>query len=91
MTMNIYRLNPIDPGHASWSLSNEKDVVWACAPSPESARALVAAKTRVEPPHEDQHQSPWENQNVTSCDLDPSMSLLHPGAVVRQDGSAVDT
>ena len=89
--MNIYRLNPIDPGHANWRHSTENDVVWACAPNAAWARALVAGKTRVRSHGKDLLESPWEDQNLTSCILDPTMSLLHAGDVVRQDGSAIHT
>jgi len=87
--MNIYRLNPIDSGHACWLFSNEKDMVWACAPDPGSARSLVAAKTRISDHGEEPSPSPWEDEAVTSCILDPTMSLMRAGAVVRQDGSVV--
>jgi hypothetical protein len=43
--MNVYRLDPIKPGHSSWRLSDEKDTVWACAPTAKQARDLVAAKS----------------------------------------------
>ena len=89
--MNIYRLDPIDASNASWLFSNEKDVVWACAPDPSSARALVAAKTRLADHAEEPIPSPWENEALTSCILDPTMSLMHADDVVRQDGSVVGT
>ena len=87
--MNIYRLDPIDPAHASWRHSTENEVVWACAPNPASARALVASKTRTKSHDHDLPESPWEDQKLTSCTLDSTMSLLDAGAVVRQDGSSV--
>ena len=43
--MNVYRLDPIEPGHPSWRFSDEKDTVWACAPTAKRARDLVAAKS----------------------------------------------
>ena len=43
--MNVYRLDPIEPGHPSWRFSDEKDTVWACAPTAKQARELVAAKS----------------------------------------------
>ena len=88
--MNIYRLDPIDLDYANWRVSNEKDVVWACAPDPGSARALVAGRTRMVSHDENQLRSPWEDEAVTSCVLDPTMSLLHADAAVRQDGSIDD-
>jgi len=87
--MNIYRLAAIDAGDPSWGLSNEKETVWACAPDAASARAMVAARTLMTTPDRQGGQTPWENEAVTSCILDPTMSLLQAGNVVRLDGSAV--
>jgi hypothetical protein len=87
--MNIYRLAAIAPGDPSWRLSNEKETVWACAPDVGSARAMVAARTFVIEPDRQGDKAPWEDEEVTSCILDPTMSLMRAGTVVRQDGSAV--
>ena len=87
--MNIYRLAAIDPGDSSWRWSNEKETVWACAPDEISARAMVAARTFVAAPDRHGDKTPWQDELVTSCILDPTMSLMRAGTVVRQDGSAV--
>jgi hypothetical protein len=34
-------------------------------------------------------KSPWQDEGVTSCVLDPSMPHIRAGAVVRTDGSLV--
>ena len=88
--MNIYRLEPIDPGNAHWLRSNEKEVVWACAPSPWQARDLVAEKTRTPRGTADEPASPWRSEILCSCVLDPTMTLMSRGTVVRQDGSLVE-
>ena len=84
--MSIYRLDPIDPGHPSWKNSDEKDTVWAGAPTPQDARDLVAAKTALGGPGA---ESPWRNERVTSCALEPTMWQVSAGTVVREDGSRV--
>jgi hypothetical protein len=85
--MKIYRLDPIKPGDPSWQNSSEKECVWACAPSPEEARDLVAEKTAVA--GHAAGRSPWQDQTVPSCVWEPSMSHISPGTVVRADGSYV--
>jgi hypothetical protein len=87
--MNIYRLDPIDSGHPSWRQSVEKDTVWACAPTPNAARKLVADKTALDVDGGRELASPWENEALTSCVREPTMTLLRAGAVVRADGSNV--
>jgi hypothetical protein len=86
--MNVYRLDPIDPGHPSWKFSQEKDTVWAAAPTETAARELVASRSGFDPASDE--TSPWKNPVVTSCVLDPTIELLNAGEVVRQDGSDVD-
>jgi hypothetical protein len=88
--MNIYRLDPIAPGHPSWRYSEEKDTVWACAPTAAQARDLVAAKSGFAKHAEAGAISPWQDATATSCVLEPTMSLMRPGSVVREDGSRVD-
>lgn len=88
--MNIYRLDPIEFGDASWRYSKEKDSVWACAPTPEEARNLVASKSGLGAFDGTGPRSPWQDDTVTSCILQPSMTLMSAGEVVREDGSAVD-
>jgi len=83
--MSIYRLDPIDPGHHSWKNSDEKDSVWASAETAEKARDLVAAKTRLGA----ENDSPWLRVEATSCVLEPAMSHIEAGTVVRGDGSLV--
>ncbi len=92
--MNIYRLDPIDPEHPSWSLSAEMETLWTAAPSSREARDLVAGKTW-RGPHAGADgapvpQSPWQIAGVASCELEPTMSHIHPGIVVRADGSRVE-
>jgi hypothetical protein len=88
--MNIYRLDPIVPDHSSWKYSEEKDCVWACAPSPTEARDLVAANTGFATLGATGAKSPWQDEAVTSCVLQPTMSLMSAGDVMREDGSPVD-
>jgi len=89
--MNVYRLDPIEPGHPNWRFSDEKDTVWACAATAKRARALVAAKSGFAKYGAEGDQSPWQDEAVTSCVLQPTMSLMSPETVVREDGSLVDS
>jgi len=88
--MNIYRLDPIEPGHSCWQYSKEKNRIWACAPTPKDARDLVATKTRFSMLGVIGARSPWQDEAVTSCVLQPSMTHMSAGDVVREDGSPVD-
>ena len=88
--MNIYRLDPIDPGHSCWQYLEEKNSVWAGAPTPRQARDLVAATTGFARLGMTGARSPWQDEAVTSCVPQPTMTLLRAGDVVRQDGSPVD-
>jgi hypothetical protein len=87
--MNVYRLDPIDPGHPSWRHSIEKDTVWAGAPTSNDARNLVADKTRLDVHGGTGLKSPWQDEAVTSCVWEPSMTHIPAGTVVRADGSIV--
>lgn len=86
--MNIYRLDPIDPDHPSWQNSTEQEGDWAGALMPSDARDLVADKTRVGVQGVGA-ASPWQDVRVTSCVLEPSVTHILPGTVVRGDGSLV--
>lgn len=88
--MNVYRLDPITSGDPSWQYSEEKNTVWACAPTAEDARELVAAKTGFARLGVRGARSPWQDATVTTCVLQPTMKLLSAEDVVRQDGSSVD-
>lgn len=88
--MNVYRLNPIDPGHASWQYSVEKNTVWTCAPTPKEARDQVASRTGFAAYEKLGGMSPWQDARITSCALEPTMTYPSPGEVVREDGSVVD-
>jgi hypothetical protein len=88
--MNVYRLDPIDPSHPSWRYSEEKDAVWACAPTAQAAREWVAAKSGFARHDAPGAQSPWRDATVTSCVLEPTLSRMSEGSVVREDGSRVD-
>jgi hypothetical protein len=88
--MNVYRLDPIKPGHPSWRYSQEKDAVWACAPTAQAARDLVTEKSGFAKHREPGASSPWRDATVTSCVLEPTMSAMSDGTVVREDGSRVD-
>jgi hypothetical protein len=87
--MNVYCLDPLDPGHPSWKNSNEKDRVWAAAPTLKKARELVAAKTKLHVQSAAGDESPWLLEAVTSCLLEPTMTHVDAGTVVRADGSLV--
>jgi hypothetical protein len=89
IVMKTYRLDPIKPGDPSWQNSIEKDGVWASAPSPKEARDLVTEKTRVGTQAAAGMKSPWQDETVTSCVFEPSMSHIPAGSVVRADGSHV--
>lgn len=84
--LNVYRLDPIDLNHAAWQFSCEQDSVWAGASTPINARELVAKSTRTGAP---KSASPWEDETVTSCVLEPTMTHIDAGAVVRADGSGI--
>ena len=88
--MNVFRLDPIKPGHPSWRYSQEKDTVWACAPTAKHARDLVAAKSGLARRAAPGVVSPWRDEAVTSCVLEPTMRLMRAQTVVREDGSLVD-
>jgi hypothetical protein len=51
---------------------------------------LVAAKSGFAKYGAAGDQSPWQDKAVTSCVLQPTMSLMSPETVVREDGSFVD-
>jgi hypothetical protein len=68
-----------------------KDTVWACAATAKRARALVAAKSGFAKYGAEGDRSPWQDEAVTSCVLQPTMSLMSPETVVREDGSPVDS
>jgi hypothetical protein len=87
--MNIYRLDPIDPNHPSWQNSTEQECVWAAAPTPKEARDLVANKTGVGLDGAAGITSPWQDERVTSCILEPSITHVRAGTIVRGDGSLV--
>ncbi|MGO8800394.1 MAG: hypothetical protein ACLQE9_03170 [Roseiarcus sp.] len=87
--MNVYRLDPIEPGDPSWRNSIEKDSVWAGAATPGEARRLVADKTRPDTREAAGLKSPWLDEALTSCVWQPSMTLIRGGTVVRADGSQV--
>lgn len=89
--MSVYRLDPIKPGDPSWANSMEKDCLWAGASSPQAARDLVAEKTRgpAAPDTKSPSKSPWQDAAVTSCSLEPTLSHIRDGTVVRADGSHV--
>ncbi len=88
--MNVYRLDPLKPGHPSWRYSEEKDTVWACAPTAQAARDLVAVKSGFAKHAEAGAKSPWRDATVTSCVFDQTITLMSRETVVREDGSLVD-
>ncbi len=88
--MNVYRLDPVDPGHASWQYSVEKNSVWTCAANAKEARDLVASRTGFAADAAPSVLSPWQDARVTSCTIEPTMNYPNPGEVVRDDGSLVD-
>ncbi|MGB8278613.1 MAG: hypothetical protein WCF20_11875 [Methylovirgula sp.] len=88
--MNIYRLDPIDPNDPSWQNSVEKNSLWTSAATPKDARDLVADKTRLGVSGANGFKSPWQDEAITSCVWEPSMTHIHAGTVVRADGSLVE-
>ena len=79
--MNVYRLDPIAPENPSWRTSSEKGSMWAAAPSPSTARDLVAKLTALATPTATESEycpeSPWQDSAITSCVLEPSMTHIH--------------
>jgi hypothetical protein len=51
---------------------------------------LVAAKSGFAKYGPQRDQSPWQDEAVTSCVPQPTMSLMSPETVVRDDGGLVD-
>jgi hypothetical protein len=88
--MNVYRLDPIDPGDESWRYSTEKNTVWTCAPTPEEARELASVKSGFASAAPKDVASPWKNDSLVSCTIEPTMSYPDPGQVIREDGSLVE-
>ena len=88
--MNVYRLDPIDAASALWKYSEEKNTVWTCAASTKEARDVVTAHTGFAAVSEPGAVSPWQDEKVTSCVPEPTMSYPGPGEVIREDGSTVD-
>lgn len=80
--MNVYRLDPIDPGHASWAFSKEKNSVWVGSPTADKARDLASARSGFDHLATPDATSPWKNP--------ATIKLLNEGDVVREDGSEVD-
>jgi hypothetical protein len=88
--MNVYRLEPIDAASPLWKYSEEKYTVWTCAATPKDARDQVTARTGFKAASEPGAVSPWQDDKVTSCVADPTMTYPDPGEVIREDGSEVD-
>jgi hypothetical protein len=88
--MNIYRLDPIDPGLPSWNYSIEKDTLWSSAPTPKEARDLAASKAGFAADAPVGVISPWLDEKATSCVAEPTMTYPDPGEVIREDGSSVN-
>jgi hypothetical protein len=88
--MNVYRLDPIEPGHESWRYSKEKDPVWVCAATPEEARELASEKSGFEAVAPKGVPSPWKDESLVACAQETAMTYPDPGQVIREDGSLVD-
>ncbi len=54
------------------------------------ARDQVTARTGFKAASEPGAVSPWQDDKVTSCVADPTMTYPDPGEVIREDGSNVD-
>lgn len=91
--MSVYRLDPINPNHPSWRLSTEKECVWVGARTAKEARDLAAERTSVDtqtpadPPRPT--TSPWQDETLTSCVWEPTITHVRAGTVERADGSIV--
>ena len=85
--MKVYRLSPIATDDASWKYSVEKEHVWASAATPAEARELVAAKSGFSTLAEPGAVSPWNDERVTSCVEEPTLTYPGAGQVIREDGS----
>jgi len=90
--MNVYRLDPIDLAHLRWKVSSRRETVWAGAANPDEARQLVASKT-IQTPKDDRVavrlMSPWLDDRLTSCVLEPSRTDVPDGVVVDAKGAEV--
>ena len=91
--MAVFRLDPIDTKHPSWSRSDAKYAVWAGADTPAQARNLVAAKTikaivagQTRPPIS---TSPWLDDAITSCVQESDRHAVAAGTVVDADGRTI--
>ena len=91
--MAAYRLDPINPNHPSWQLSSINECVWAGAATPSAARDLVAAKTglamAVKPGFPPMLRSPWQDDSLTTCVLDPSRTDVPEHSVITANGHCV--
>ena len=88
--MAVFRLDPIDTKHLSWSRSDAKYAVWAGAETPAQARNLVAVKTMKATVAGQTRplisMSPWLDDTVTSCALEADRHAVTAGTVVDVDG-----
>jgi hypothetical protein len=68
-----------------------REVVWAGAASPDEARKLVASKTArlVEGNLGAKLSSPWLDERLAACVLEPSRSDVPKGAVIDGKGRDV--
>ncbi|WP_294533224.1 hypothetical protein [uncultured Rhodoblastus sp.] len=87
--MKVYRLSPIATDDPSWNYSVEKEHVWAGAATAAEARELVAAKSGFSRLAKPGAVSPWNDERVTSCVEEPTLSHPGVGQVIREDGSKV--
>lgn len=83
-----FRLDPISPDHPSWSISSTKEAIFVGAPAHiyGAAREYAANRLITAGPVSQQHQlkaiSPWLNDKVTNCVMEPNLDDLPDGTVV---------
>jgi len=91
---HVYRLSPIPHTlhDRRWQQSNTKEEVWVWAETPEDAREVTAGVTlKAAPmiPGAVLMPSPWLDDALTICTLEPSKTDVPKGKVVKSNGEPV--
>ncbi len=88
--MGVYRLDPIKPLDPSWGVSTVSEVVWAEAGTSKDARTLVSNRTMtLRPGVSPLLVSPWVDERITACVLEPTRTDIPEGIVVDAKGRDV--
>ena len=88
--MGVYRLDPIPTALADprWQVSAVTETIFVDAASPSEARALASAATNPSMPQLG-HRSPWLEERLTLCVLEPRGPDVPQGNVITADGEPV--